>query len=466
MVDFSGSENTGNVSSISARKSIIKNKDELSITEHRKIALEIVESGICSVLPSNIMCKHVKYDSKNKILYVMGDKFRIKGRMFVVGGGKASGLMAEAFEEILKPENIAAGYINCVDTDYRTEKVKILKASHPVPDESGVEGVKKMLSLKEKYNINNEDIVICLISGGGSALMPYPAKGITLEDKQETTTLLLSCGAEIEEINTVRKHLSRVKGGQFCMHFSPATVVSLIISDVIGNRLDVIASGLTTPDFSTFSDALAILKKYNLLNRVPKSVVEHLQKGEKGEIPETPKKLENCRNYIIGDIKMALEAMAEKTIFFGLNPVIVTSEQKGETTEVARLRAEEIKKGKYRKYDVILLGGETTPVLPENHGKGGRNQHYVAVSMLELKEYPREWVVASVGTDGSDFSHEYAGAIADRSSLLSLEEKGLNPEEFIEKYDSGTLLKKIGRCLVITGNTGTNVGDVIVYILH
>jgi len=445
-------------------KQIIKNKDELSTTRLRKIALEVIESGIRRVLPPNIMHEHVKYDFERRVLYVMGDKFEIKGRIFVVGGGKASGLMAEAFEKIVNSD-ITAGYINCVDTDYRTKKVEIIKASHPVPDENGVNGVKKMLALKDRYDIKDKDVIICLISGGGSALIPYPAEGITLEDKQKTTKLLLSCGAEIEEINTVRKHLSRVKGGQFGMHFSPALVISIIISDVIGNKLDVIASGLTTPDPSTFRDAIAILKKYNLLDKVPSSVVRHLRKGEAGEVQETPKKLENCRNYIIGNLKMALEAMAERSAQKGLNPIIVTDEQKGETTEVARLRAREIIQGKYSKYDAILLGGETTPVLPENHGEGGRNQHYVAVSMIELKECPNEWVVASVGTDGSDFSHEYAGAIADRSSLMALEEKGLNAMEFIERYDSGNLLKKIGKCLIITGNTGTNVGDVILYIL-
>jgi hydroxypyruvate reductase/glycerate 2-kinase len=446
-------------------KSIIKNKGELSTTRLRKIALEIIESGIERVLPSNIIQESVKYDSKRRILFVMGDKFEIGGRIFIIGGGKASGLMAETFEKIVNSD-IAAGYINCVDTEYSTEKIKILKASHPVPNQNGVEGVKKMLALKNEYRIDANDVIICLISGGGSALMPYPAEGVSLEDKQETTKLLLNCGAEIEEINTVRKHLSRVKGGQLGRHFSPSRVISLIISDVIGNKLDVIASGLTTPDLSTFSNALAILKKYGLIDSVPENVIEHLRKGDSGYIPETPKSLDNCKNYIIGDLKMALDAMKEKSVQYGLNPVIVTSEQKGETTEVARMRAKEIKEGKYSKFDVILLGGETTPVLPENHGEGGRNQHYVAVSMIEFEKYADRWVIASAGTDGSDFTHEYAGAIADRSSVSVLEEKGLNAIEYIERYDSNTLLRKIGRSLIVTGNTGTNVGDVIVYIFQ
>jgi len=447
---------------------IIKNKNELCTTELRKQALEIIEAGIARVLPPAIMKSAVRYDPADKILAVNDDAYPLSGgRIFVIGGGKASALMAETLENILAPENITAGAVtcNCKSSDYKTSKIKIIEAGHPVPDQRGLDGVKQMLALKDLYSINEDDLIICLISGGGSALMPYPVDGVSLEDKQRITGLLLGCGAAINETNSIRKHLSRTKGGGLGQFFSPATVISLILSDVIGNDLDVIASGQTCPDPSTFSDAYNVLEKYGLLSSVPESVITFLRSGCRGEIEETPKTLANCRNYIIGDNRLALEAMAEKANEMGLTPYIVTAEQKGDTATAAQLRAAEILSSKYAGYDTVLIGGETTPTLPEVSGKGGRNQHYVAVSMLAMKEYPGEGVVASVGTDGSDFLPDIAGAIVDNSSLDTAESRGIDIQSYLDRYDSNTLLREIGGSLIVTGNTGTNVGDVIVYIL-
>jgi glycerate-2-kinase len=388
-----------------------------------------------------------------------------RGRIFVTGGGKASGLMAETLEKIISSENITDGVVNCIITDYKTNKIEIIKASHPTPDQRGVNGIKKMLAFRDQYSINENDLVICLISGGGSALMPCPVDEISLKDKQEMTELLISRGPSIHEINAVRKHLSKIKGGQLGRFYSPARVVSLILSDVIGNDLDVIASGPTAPDSSTFSDAFNILKKYNLLFEAPESVVAFLRKGCRGEFEETPKKLDNCSNYIIGDNRLALEAMASKAKEFGFKPCIVTAEQKGDPTDMAKLRAKEILQWKYKDYDVILIGGETTPKLPEIPGKGGRNQHYAAVSMLLLRNYLGEWIMASVGTDGSDFLKDVAGAMVDKISLDTAKSKKIKIQLYLDRYDSNTLLKKIGNSLIITGNTGTNVCDIVVYIL-
>ena len=295
--------------------------------------------------------------------------------------------------------------------------------------------------------------------------MPCPVNGVTLEDKQAVTKLLLECGAEIHEINAVRKHLSKIKGGRLGKHFELARVVSLIISDVIGNNLDVIASGPTSPDSSTFEDANLVLDKYNLTLKVPYSVLDYLDRGRKGQVPETPETLDNCRNYIIGDNLLALEAMAEQAKILGLNPCILTSELRGDTAAVARIRAEEIISGNYPDCDAVILGGETTPTLPENHGKGGRNQHYVAVSMQYMKDYPGEWTIASTGTDGSDYLPEVAGAIIDNYSWNRAMEKGIGISLYVEKFDSNTLFSKMGNSLIITGGTGTNVGDIIVYVL-
>ncbi|MBI4304063.1 MAG: DUF4147 domain-containing protein [Chloroflexi bacterium] len=445
---------------------IIKNKRELATTELRKQVLDIVEAGIARVLPSAIMKAAVKFDPVRRVLTVNESSYDVsRGRLFVIGGGKASGLMAETLEDILSPDNIVAGVVTCKSGDYKTSKITIIEAGHPVPDERGIAGVAEMLALKERYSINENDLVLCLISGGGSALMPCPVEGVSLEDKQRITQLLLGCGATIHEINAVRKHLSKTKGGGLGRYFSPATVVSLILSDVIGNDLDVIASGQTCPDSSTFIDAYNVLVKYGLLSEVPRNACNFLAGGCQGEAEETPKALYNCHNHIIGDNTLALEAMANKAKETGFSPCIVTAEQKGDTTAVAQLRAAEILEGKYAGCDVILIGGETTPKLPGNAGKGGRNQHYAAMSMLAMEPYGGEWVVTSVGTDGSDFLPDVAGAIVDNASLSRAKAEGVDVKAYLERYDSNTLLKKLDHSLIVTGNTGTNVGDVIVYAL-
>ena len=446
---------------------IIKNKQELATTKLRTQALEIIEAGIARVLPEIIMRSSISYDHSNRILTVNGHNYDAsKGRIFVIGGGKASGLMAKTMEDIVGVNNIMAGVVTCKSdsTNFKTGKIKIISAGHPIPDQRGVNGIHEMLDLKAAYSINENDLLLCLISGGGSALMPCPVDGINLKDKQYLTELLLSSGADIYEINTVRKHLSQIKGGRLGNFYAPTTVVSLILSDVIGNDLSVIASGSTYPDSSTFSDACSVLEKYKLFFRLPGMIVDFLRKGSRGLLEETPETLENSHNHIIGDNTLALEAMAQKAGNMGFTPHIVTTEQKGETSTVARLRADEILSGKYAKYNALLIGGETTPALPANAGKGGRSQHYAAISMLAMARYPGEWVVASIGTDGSDFLPDVAGAIVDQNSLDVAQAKNIDVKSYAERYDSNTLLNSIGNSLIITGDTGTNVGDVNIYL--
>ena len=445
---------------------LIKNRAALSTTELRKNALDIVEAGIDRALPTNVMKSAVRYTPDSRTLAVNDGSYDLsKGRIFVIGGGKASGLMAEILESIIPPDSISAGVVNCKSRDYKTSKIIITPAGHPIPNQGGIEGVKKMLALKESYAINENDLVLCLISGGGSALMPYPVAEVKLEDKQKTTWLLLSSGAEIGEINAVRKHLSQIKGGRLGHFYSPATIVSLILSDVIGNDLAVIASGPTFPDPTTFSDAYNVLERYDLLAKTPKSVTDYLRRGCQGEVPETLKTLTNCDNYIIGDNRLALEAMFTKAKEMGFTPYIVTAEQRGDTATVARSRAKEILNSRYAGHNAIIIGGETTPKLPASAGKGGRNQHYAAVSMLAMTKYPSQWVIASLGTDGSDFLPDVAGAIVDNNSLDNAKAKGIDVKSYLDRYDSNTLLDRIGDSLVITGDTGTNVGDVILYLL-
>ncbi len=445
---------------------IIRNRSELVTTALRKEALDIAEAGIARILPSNMMQAAVRFDAVGRSLTVNNDTFDLsRGRLFVIGGGKAAGLMAETLEKIVGAPNITAGVVNCKTAGYKTSRIKINEAGHPIPDERGFRGVTEMLALKGKYGINENDIVLCLLSGGGSSLLPCPVPEISFEDKKNVTGLLILSGADITEINIVRKHISRIKGGRLGEFFAPARVISLIISDVIGNDLSAIASGPTYPDSSTFMQANYVLMKYTLTARAPPGVVGYLEKGWKGVYPETPKKLTNCWNYIIADSSIALNAMMDKAAGIGLKPVIVTAEQKGDTATAATVRAAEIITGKYRGYDAILLGGETTPRLPEGHGLGGRNQHYAAASIMALKSYPGQWALASIGTDGSDFLPNVAGAIVDDTTLSTAIAKKLNVRSFVDCFDSYNLLQNIGNSLIITGNTGTNVGDIIVYVL-
>jgi len=445
---------------------IIKNRDELTTTALRHQALKIIEAGIEHVLPATIMKSAVNYNPESRSLEVDDAVYsNVDGRIFVIGGGKASGLMAEALEDKIGVNNILTGIVNCKGKSYSTKRIKVINAGHPIPDKRGLNGVKQMLALKDKHSINNNDLVICLISGGGSALMPFPVDGISLEDKQRTTELLLKCGAVIHEINKVRKHLSKIKGGRLGGFYSPIKVISLIISDVVGDDLDAIASGPTYPDSSTFQDAYNVLKKYDLTASVPESVLSYLERGCRCEVAETPKSLTNCYNHIIGNNRLALEAMAQKSTELGFTPIIITAKQKGDTAEAAYARAKEIIEGKYQGYNSILIGGETTLKLPENSGKGGRNQHYAAVSMLAMNSYPGHWLAASVGTDGSDYLPDVAGAMVDNNTPLTATSHGINAKAYIDRFDSNTLFKKIGGSLIITGNTGTNVSDVMLYLL-
>ena len=444
---------------------LIKNKNQLSITDLRREACEIIEAGIARVLPTAVMQSSISYDRSLKTVDVCSDTYSFSnGRIFVVGGGKASCLMAVNLRTLLEDANVTDGVVICKGNPPEINKIQTVQAGHPIPDERGANGVKKILGLKTQYNIYRNDLILCLISGGGSALMPCPVDGLSLEDKKKVTALLLTSGADIHEINSVRKHLSKIKGGRLGYYFSPATVISLILSDVIGNDLSVIASGPTVPDSSTYAEAYAVLEKYDLVSKLPNSAVDILRRGCQGLLEETPKSLTNCHNYIIGDNSLALQAMSRIARELGYRPRIITAELKGDTSAAAFSIAKEVKNHLDSGYDALILGGETTIQLPQNFGKGGRNQHYAAASLLAMEEFTGEWVVASAGTDGSDYLPDVAGAMVDNNSLLELRKVNVDVNAFIRSCDSNTLLKKLGNSLIVTGDTGTNVGDILVYL--
>jgi len=445
---------------------LFKNYKQIAITGARKQVLEIINAGISQVQPDKLLPTAVQYNQHLNSLIIQNRSYDlISGRIFVVGGGKAAGFMAATLEQIIGPKYIIAGAVNSIRNDYKTKKIKIIKAEHPLPDKKGVAGVEKMLKLKEKYDIGEKDLVICLLAGGGSALLPGPVKAISLSDKQRVTDLLIKCGADIEEINTVRKHLSRVKGGQLGRHFAPAQVATIIISDVINNDLDVVASGPTVPDMTTFKDAYLVLKKYNLINKAPGEVRNYLESGCAGNEEENPKTLANCDNFIIGDNPTCLEAMATQAKAMGLKPIVVSSEIAGDPVKVIERRAIDIISGQYRDYNILLYGGETTPTLPSSPGRGGRNQHLAALTTLALEDYNAPWTMAAVATDGADFMRGAAGAIVDQNTIALARQQKLNIAEFINKFNTNKLFKKIGQSLIVTGDTETNVGDVMVFYI-
>ncbi|MEF8787814.1 MAG: DUF4147 domain-containing protein [Planctomycetota bacterium] len=445
---------------------MINNRSELATTPRRETVLDLVEAGIRAVLPSTVMPSALSYDPEERLLTVCGERFRVRdGRIFVVGGGKAAARMAEALEKIIPSDHVAGGIVNCRHGSTHTRAIEVREAGSPLPDERGVEGVRDMLSLKERYGITEDDLVLCLISGGGSALLPCPAGDITVEELVNVTDDLLACGAEIHRINAVRKHLSEVKGGRLGQFYAPARVVSVIISDVLGNDLDVIASGPTVPDRSSFRDALDVLEEYGLHGGLPESVRRRLERCAEGDIEENPRRLPNCHNYIIADNRVALEAMEEEARARGLSSRVLTCRQTGRPEEVARGRASQAISGEFDDTEVVLLGGETTPVLPDDAGKGGRNQHYAAASVLAMEDYPGPWTLASVGTDGSDYVADVAGAIVDDQTAQKARGQGLDIRKHVEGFDSYTLFEKLGGSLIRTGDTGTNVCDVVVYLL-
>ncbi len=445
---------------------IIKNYKELASSEMRKQVLDILEAGIVAVEPRQMLSSLLSYNEDFNSIKVFNKSYdAMRGRIFVIGGGKASGAMAEALEKIVGTEKISAGVVVSRDDKYKTKKIKIVKGGHPFPNRSSVRAVKKILDLKKDFAINEKDLIVCLISGGASALLAAPLDAISLGDKQKTTRLLLESGAVINDVNIVRKHLSKIKGGQLANFFAPAKILTLIISDVSGDKVEVIGSGPTVMDPTTFRDALFVLEKYKIIDKVPKRVKEYILLGTQGGAIETPKKLANADNYIIGNNLSALETMAYKAKSLGLKPMIVSSEIKGDPNVMAYNTVRHILQDKFSGYDVLLYAGETNPSLPEKYGRGGRNQQFVAASILALEHLKFDWVMASVSTDGIDYDLDVAGAIVDSDSYARAEAKKIKIAPYVRTYNTYNLFKKLGASHIRTGHTGTNVADIMVYRL-
>ncbi len=445
-----------------------------SLDEMRRIAKAIFSKALLAVDPSKILKDRIRIE-KDHLLIRIEDNFEkaldLKSfdKIFLVGTGKASNSMARTVEEMFG-DRLTRGVIT---TKYGhllpLKKTEIIEAGHPIPDQNGYEGAKSIQGLLKESG--PRDLVIFLLSGGGSALLPFPAEGIGLKEKQEVTQLLLDCGADIKEINTIRKHISQMKGGWLARWAYPSTVIGLILSDVVGDQLDVIGSGPTVPDPSTFGEAWEILKKYSLLNEISSSIQKYLRLGKEGKKKETPKPGDvvfgRVYNSLIGSNILALRAAEKEAISFGLNTLILSSSIVGETREAARFHtaiAKEVSSSgnPVSKPACILSGGETTVTIKGN-GLGGRNQEFVLAGALEIDGIEKV-VLLSGGTDGTDGPTDATGAMADHTTVQRAKSMGLDPKAHLENNDAYPFFQKLGD-LMITGPTHTNVMDVRIILV-
>lgn len=388
-------------------------------------------------------------------------------RVFVVGFGKASGAMGQAVEEVLG-DRIESGWISVkYGHGAPLRKIHLHEAGHPLPDDNSLLGARRILELLDQTG--TDDLVICLISGGGSAILELPVAGVSLEDLRTLTDVLLRSGATINQVNTLRKHISQVKGGQLARR-SRAPIVSLILSDVIGSPLDTIASGPTAPDATTFADALRIVEQRGVRAQLPASIVRHLERGGR-EIPDTPKvgdtAFERVQNVVIADNSIACEAALRAARDRGFNALLLSTYVQGEAREVAKVLAAIAKEIAASEHPVarpacVVAGGETT-VTVRGDGKGGRNQELALAAAIELADM-EDVLILSAGTDGTDGPTDAAGAIADGSTLKRAAEKGLDVRLFLARNDAYHLFEPLGD-LITTGPTNTNVNDVMLVLV-
>jgi glycerate 2-kinase len=443
---------------------LIKNFEKLSKDSNqiRKDLLIILDYALKESLPETAINKAVCFE--NDILRITDKKFPLSelNKIFVIGSGKATYRMTKSLYKIL-PDKISEGIITINESSKKDiGPIKVIQAGHPLPTEQGIKGANKILSLAEKAKEN--DLIIALISGGGSSLLAAPLEGISLKDLQKTNKLLLASGASIKEINTLRKHISKIKGGRLSQASYPANLISLIISDVVGDDLSTIASGPTAGDSTTYKAAHEILEKYDLMKKIPLSILNTIKKGMKGKIQETPgpedEVLSKTFNRIILNNSKALESAQKKAAELGYNTSILSSKLEGKARKVGAYHAETAKEvhmsgNPISPPAIILSGGECVVSLDEIGKKeGGPNQECV-IGFAEKMDSLNKIAFLSVDTDGIDGYSKFAGGIVGgNKTKISREEI----EEALTTHSSSNFLRKIGGG-IITGETGTNVND-------
>jgi len=394
-------------------------------------------------------------------------------KLLLVSFGKAAFLMTKAvFDnacDLIARGIIITKYGHAQSAEFPTS-IEVYEAGHPIPDKNGVEATRKAMAMLK--DADEKTLVLCLVSGGGSALLVSPKDGISLDDKRALTDLLLKAGASISELNTVRKHISEVKGGMLAYCAYPARLISLILSDVIGDKLDVIASGPTSPDSTTYQMALEVIKKYSLLDRLPNTVRDILISGTEGRIADTPKERDTIfarvENIIVGSNKKAALTAEEKAKELGFNTKILSTDLQGEAKDVARwlakkaIEAKKTLKGKEGRKICLISGGETT-VNVKGNGKGGRNTELALAFALEVAD-TQGITLLSAGTDGTDGPTDAAGAIVTGETIQKARLLNLDPSAYLRNNDSYSFFSKTGE-LLVTAPTGTNVMDLQIMLI-
>lgn len=431
----------------------------------REHALTIFEAAIAAVRPDAVMRRHVRIAGDNLTIGEASYDLSQVSRLVAIGAGKASAAMAATLESILGDRLDGGIVVTKYGHSVPCTRIRVLEAGHPVIDDHGLRATGEILDLAQ--GLTEHDLAIVLISGGGSALLEHLPDTIPLADAQATFGLLLRSGANIAEMNAVRKHISMVKGGQLARALAPCPSVAMIISDVIGDPLDVIASGPTVADSSTYQDAWDTLTKIKLIDQVPTSVSNHLRSGKAGQIPETPKLGEACfqiaQHLIIASNSIALAAAHEKARTLGYHAEILTAAMDGE----ARDWAEQIVKtaqvcadgrGAITTPACLLYGGEMT-VTVRGPGLGGRCQEFAVAALGALRESDADILIAACGTDGTDGPTDAAGGIATLEIAARAKQLGLSVKDCLSENDAYHFLEQVDG-LIITGPTGTNVMDI------
>lgn len=443
---------------------LIKNFEELTQNSNqlRKDLLRILDFALSEVLPETAINKAVEIE--NETLKITDRNFHLPSlnNIYVIGSGKATYRMTKSLYKILQ-DKISEGIITINEPSKKDiGHIKVIQAGHPLPTKQGAEGANHILSIVKKAT--KKDLIIALISGGGSSLLAAPLEVISLMDLRKTNGLLLASGASIKEINTIRKHISKIKGGRLSQNAYPAKLISLIISDVVGDDLSTIASGPTVGDSTTYRDASQIIEKYDLKDRIPSSILDTIKKGVKGKIQETPgpedKVLTTTFNRIILNNTKALESAQKKAAELGYNTFILSSKLEGRARKVGASHAETAKEicqtGSPIKPPAIILSGGECVVSLDNIGKqeGGPNQESV-IGFAEKIESLEKIAFLAVDTDGKDGYSDFAGGIIGGNKIKI---SGEEIEKALKTHSSSNFLKKIGGGIV-TGETGTNVND-------
>ena len=435
----------------------------------RESAQNILKSALKAVDPYNLVFEQIKR-KKNKLTFQSGyeldlDKFN---NVYLLGIGKGVAPMARAVSKVLDDKLISGDIIVKYEHGQSVNKIAVHEAGHPIPDENTLKATSLVLS--KLKNLSDTDLVFVLLTGGGSALFEKLPDTVNLNDLQTLNETLLGSGATIHEINCIRKHISYIKGGQLARLIYPAKVVTLVLSDVVGDDLSVIASGPTTPDESTFAEAIEIIKKYKIKNKTPQSILEVLNDGVDGKIAETPKSndsiFNSVTNMVIGSNIVSLKAAEDKATKLGFNTLVLTSMIQGEVKELAKVIEALIREIQQSDIPIekpacLLIGGEPT-LKVTGKGKGGRNQEF-ALTVLN-KGIERPYLFLSCGTDGTDGPTDAAGAIVTHNTLQKSELLNLNTKEYLANNDAYNFFSPL-RDLIKTGPTRTNVMDIMITLV-